>query len=119
VHLLHDVAAADELLFDVDLGDGGPLRVLFDLVADGVISEDVHILELLHTVSLQHHHHETTEAALRHLAGAFHEHYHIVVVDPLVKLLSQLLSSHRSLGLRLKVVVGGITAKLAHLSAVY
>jgi hypothetical protein len=75
------------------------------LVADGVICKHVHILELFNAVGLQHNHHETTEAALGHLAGTFHEHNYIVVIDPLVKLLSELISGHWGLGLWLKVVM--------------
>src|SRR4051812_9629314 len=40
-HLPHDVAAADELALDVDLRDGGPLRVGLDALAKIIGLEDV------------------------------------------------------------------------------
>lgn len=83
VHFLHNVAAADELAFNVDLRDRRPVGEDLDLVPHLLVRKHVHVFELLNPVGLHQHNHESTEAALGHLLGSFHEHDHVVLSDPL------------------------------------
>src|SRR5690606_26947770 len=41
-HLTDDIASADEFALDVELGDGRPLRVFLDALAQLIGGEDVH-----------------------------------------------------------------------------
>ena len=82
-HLGDDVAAAHELAAHVELRHGGPVGVLLDALADGVVGEHVHVGELdAHVV--EHARDLGGEAALRHGLGALHEEHHVVALDGLV-----------------------------------
>lgn len=67
VHFLHNVAATDELAFNVDLRDRGPVGVDLDLAPHLLVCKHVHVFEVLNPVGLQQHNHEPTEPALGHL----------------------------------------------------
>ena len=95
VHLLHDVAAAEELAVDVELRDGRPARVLLDAVANGGIGEHVDRLEG-HARLLQDADHLGREAALREVLVAFHEENDTVLLHEVVELLALLIGEgHR------------------------
>src|SRR5690606_15198151 len=89
VHLAHDVAAADELSVDVDLGDGRPVGVGLDALADLRIGEDVHGGHLRDAGGAQRLHRPGGEAAHGEVGGPFHEDDHPVggdgLLDPLLE----------------------------------
>jgi len=115
MHFAHNVTPAHELLFNVDLGYGGPIWILLYLLTNVFVLQHVDIFELLNAVRLQQHHHVSAESTLWHLASALHEHNHIVVIDPLVKLLGELLRCHGSLRFRFKIAVRIVTAEASRL----
>ena len=86
MHLPHNVTSTNKLPLNVNLWNRRPPRILFDLFADGVVGQDIHVLEVTQAVRLQQHDHEAREATLRHLFAALHEHNHVVLVDPGVEL---------------------------------
>lgn len=75
VHGHEDVAPADELLVDVELGDSGPVRVLLDAGAQLGVLEDVEGGEGVGVDALQAEDLDggAGEAAGRGLGGALHE----------------------------------------------
>src|SRR5512145_371544 len=40
-HLHHDVRTADELALDIELGDGRPVAVILDALADGLVLQHI------------------------------------------------------------------------------
>lgn len=105
VHFLDDIASTDELSFDIELRNGGPVRVLLDSLADGLISQHVHILVVLHTVELKHLHCIVGEAATGHLLATLHEKHDVVSLNPLGELSIELFFSLWCIGLRLSLEV--------------
>jgi hypothetical protein len=89
MHLLHDVATTDKLLLDVDLRNGGPIRVLLDRRSNQVVRQHIHVLEFL-PVCVHQHDDEATEAALGLLLRALHEDHDVVLIDPLCESLLEL-----------------------------
>jgi hypothetical protein len=80
IHLHHDVGAADEFAFDVELGNGWPVAVFLDASADFWIVEHIDCSDALgiYADSFQNLDGATREAALRETCVAFHEKYDIV-----------------------------------------
>src|SRR5882724_319513 len=83
VHLPYDVAAADELALDVELGDGRPLAEVLDALAERRIGQDVDALELDAELA-QHLHDGGREAALREHGRALHVEHDVVLADVLL-----------------------------------
>ena len=83
MHLFHDIAPADELAFDVHLGNGGPIRVGLDCAAKVFVGQHIHVQVVFDSVRFHKQYYVAAEAALGHLVGAFHENYDIVLGDPL------------------------------------
>ena len=95
VHLLHDVAAAEELAVDVELRDGRPARVLLDAVANGGIGEHVDRLEG-DAGLLEDPDDLGREAALREVLVALHEENDTALLHEVVELLALLIGKgHR------------------------
>lgn len=71
----HNVAAANKLAVEVDLGDSGPVRVLLDSSAELTVIETVVSGDLVrvHVLHLQNLDDSTAEAALGHVWGTLHE----------------------------------------------
>lgn len=84
VHLGHDIAAADELALDVELGEGGPLAELLEALADFFVFKDIEALELGASV-VEDLHGAGGEAAHRAIRGAFHEEHDGGLVDQLLE----------------------------------
>ncbi len=82
MHLLHDVATSHKFSFNINLWNGGPIRVLFDRSAQSLISQNIHILVLFDTIGVHEDDNVSAEATLGHLSGTFHEHTDIVLIDP-------------------------------------
>ncbi len=82
MHLLHDVASTDEFSFDINLWNGGPIRILFNRSAQSLISQNIHILVLFDTIGVHKDDNVSAEAALGHLSCALHKHADIVLIDP-------------------------------------
>ena len=80
VEFAHDVAAADELAFHVELRDGRPRRVALDAVADRGVGEHVHRRVVRHDL-VEDLDDRRGEAALRLAARALHEEDHAVGAD--------------------------------------
>lgn len=105
MHRDEDIAAADELLVDVDLGDGGPLRVLLDAFPQALVLKDIvggklFRVDALHAEDLDA---GTREAALGGLGRALHEEDHGRRRNRLVDGLAHLGRQQPSLLLRLKL----------------
>src|SRR5260370_28612736 len=71
-HFADDVAAADELAFDVELRNRWPVRERFDPPAQRRIAEHVDTLEL-DAQMIEHLHHDAGKTALRENRRALHE----------------------------------------------
>ena len=86
IHLHHDVGAADEFAFDVQLGDGGPVAVFLDARADFWVFEDVHRGDAfgVYADGFEDLNRSTGEAALGKVGVAFHEKHNIVAFDEAV-----------------------------------
>ena len=80
MHLEKNVAAADEFPIDVDLGNRGPSRELFDSLADFGVFQDVDVLEF-GTGGLKNFRCAVGKTALGKVLGAFHEEHHPVLFD--------------------------------------
>ena len=50
-HLGHDVRAADKFTMDIELGDGWPVGVLLDTLANAFIIKDIHGMEIVGATS--------------------------------------------------------------------
>lgn len=87
-----DVAAADEFAVDVDLGDGGPVRVLLDALAQLLVFEAVERLEQLGLDALHLHHldHGAREATHGHVRRSLHKDDQRVRLDRRVDLAARL-----------------------------
>ena len=106
MHFFDDVTPTYEVALDVQLRDSGPVGVLLDPLAHGLVCEDVHVLVLLDPVELEHLHDVVAEATPRHLSRTFHEKHGVVSRDPHGELLVQLVFIQRGfLGLGLEVTV--------------
>jgi hypothetical protein len=86
IHLHHDVGAADELAFDVELGDGGPVAVFLDALADFCVVEHVHSRDAfgVDAHGFQDLDGAAGEAAHGKAGAAFHEQHNVVAFDELV-----------------------------------
>jgi hypothetical protein len=80
-HLFHDVGPADEFAVYVKLRNRGPVGVVFDPLADFVISEHVDAEKFAHTALLQDVRGVGGKAALRELGRAFHVEHNGVAGD--------------------------------------
>ena len=105
VHLFHNITPTNKLAFDVNLGESGPIWIVFDCLSKGFICEYINIFELFYTVSIQKNNNKATESALRHLTSALHENTNIVLGNPFCDLLSYLFVAHRCFWFGLEVWV--------------
>ena len=106
MHFLHDVASTNEVPLDIKLRNGRPVRVFLDGITDLLISQHIDVLVVGDTVEFEYLHDVVAEAAPGHLLRALHEKYQIVVLDPLIELLIELLLVHRCfLGLGLEIAM--------------
>lgn len=80
MHLKDDVAAADEFALDIDLRDGGPIRKLFDSLANFGVFQDVDVFEF-GPGSLENFDGSVGKTALRKAFRALHEEHHAVLID--------------------------------------
>src|SRR5687767_3342580 len=78
--LRHDIAAADELASDVQLRNGGPVRILLDAVAHRGVGKHVHVLEV-RACFFQDLHDLRGKSALREQLVPLHEQHHTLAVD--------------------------------------
>lgn len=78
-----DVAATDEFAVDVDLGDGGPVRVLLDAFAQFLVFEAVERFEEFWFDALDLHDldHGAREAAHGQIRRSLHKHHQRVRLD--------------------------------------
>jgi len=104
MHLLHNITTSDELPFDIELRDSGPVRVFLYSFANLLVSKNINVFVVADPVELEDLHDVVTETAARHLLAAFHKKHDIVVLYPLRELSIQLFFIHRSL-LRLSLEV--------------
>ena len=104
VHLHHDVEPADELSFDVHLGNGWPIRILLDRRSERLIGQHVNILVRLDSIGVQEGDSGAAEATLWHLARSLHEQADVVLADPFRDVLRHFIGC-LSLRLWLEVVV--------------
>src|SRR5262249_41645220 len=81
-HLTHDIATADELALDVELGNGRPIGEALDALANTHIVEDVNVA-VADAEMAEDLRHLRGEAALRKILGALHKHDDVVVGDRL------------------------------------
>ena len=79
-HLRHDIGPTNELLVHVKLGNGGPVAVVLDALANLGIGQDIHRLEL-NTEGLQRAQGSGAEATLWHLLVSLHEQDDLVFGD--------------------------------------
>src|SRR5207302_7658596 len=79
-HLFDDVAAADELAFDIELRNGRPVGEFLDALADFRVFQNIHRLELDAELR-QHLHNGRGEAALRKYGRALHVKQHVIFAD--------------------------------------
>src|SRR5580765_5494630 len=84
VHLGHDVRAADELAVDVELGDRRPVRIFLDALADLLVLEDVHRLQVGDAAGLEDLDRAAGKAAHRELRGSLHEKDDAMALDQIV-----------------------------------
>jgi hypothetical protein len=91
VHFLQNVAAADQVSVDVQLGVCGPLAVHFDLFPDDSIVKHVDALELgetyisiVLTILFEQLDHKIGVAASGLVRSPLHKEDDLVVLDPLV-----------------------------------
>ena len=87
MHFLHDVAATNELTFDVDLRDRWPVGVSLDLIPQKLVLQYVDILIFSDSIKLENLHHIVRKSAPWHFTGAFHKKANVVVSNPFVNLL--------------------------------
>src|ERR1035437_882021 len=75
IHLHHDVGAADELAFDIELRNGRPVAVFLDAVANGFVFQYVDSLDGLgiDAAGLQNLHRTAGEATLWESGVTLHE----------------------------------------------
>ena len=79
-HLSHDIGPTNEFLVHVELGNGGPVAVVLDALANLGVGQDVHRLEL-DTERLQRAQGSGAEATLWHLLVPLHEQDDLVFAD--------------------------------------
>ena len=89
MHLLHDITTSEELTFDVDLWNGWPIGVVFNLIPNLLALEHVDILVLFNSIELEDLDYVVRETASWHLSVAFHEQAYVVLSNPFVDLLSE------------------------------
>src|ERR1700674_1149844 len=75
IHLERDIAAADQLAFDVELRVGRPVRVAFERLAQLRVIEDIDVMKLGAEIA-QCGDGLCRKAALRKVGVAFHEQHH-------------------------------------------
>ena len=104
MHLLHYVAATNELTLHVELRDSGPVGELLDSIAYLLIGQYVNIFPVIHTIELEDLSCIVAETASGHLFVPFHEEDDVVLRDQLGEVGVQLLLGHRTLlGLGLEI----------------
>jgi hypothetical protein len=86
VHLHHDVRAADEFALDVQLRNGRPVAEFLDGLADLIVLQHVHGLEVLriHATGLEDLDRAARETALGKVGIALHEQHHVAILDKLL-----------------------------------
>ena len=86
VHLYHDVRPANKFALDVELGNGGPLAVFLDALANAVVLKHIDGFHGLgvYTARLQDLDGTAREAALGEAGVALHEEQNFVALDQLV-----------------------------------
>jgi len=86
VHLAHDIAAADELTLDIELGNGRPVGEALDAFTQSLIFEYVHVFERYSKV-LEDLGGGRRETALGKFGRSLHEKNDVVALDRLFDLL--------------------------------
>ena len=92
-HFAHDVAAADELAFDIELRNGRPIGELLDPVAQGGIDQDIDAFEFDAEIA-QDLHDGGRETALRKHRRALHVEHHRIFVEILLDAIENWISTH-------------------------
>src|SRR5207245_1088203 len=96
VHLEHDVAAADQLAVDEQLGDRRPVREARQLLADPRVGQDVE-RGVANAERVQRRRGAHREAARGLVRRALHEQHDRVLVDRLLDEGADLVVGHRTL----------------------
>ncbi len=79
-HLGDDVTASNKLAFDIELGNGRPVREILDALTNTFVGQDVHV-GVVDPDEVQDTGHAARETALGHVFGAFHVEHDIVALD--------------------------------------
>ena len=123
MHLFHDIVAAHELTFDINLREGWPVWVIFDSLSQVVILKHINILVILHSISMKECCHILAEPTLWHLLWSLHEYANIIFRDPLRDLLLNITTTLLKFTLRGKIIVTvsliAEAAELCHLERLY
>ena len=77
IHFHHDIAAAEKLALDVELGDGRPIGIALDARADLGILQHVHAV-IGHGQMVENGDGAAGEATLREQRAAFHEQHDVM-----------------------------------------
>jgi len=80
MQFVDDVTASDEFSFDINLGNGRPIGILFDPIPDGWVDQDVHGIERI-AIGPQNLYCVGRKATLRGIGCPLHVMNHGILLD--------------------------------------